>query len=76
MTAFSIMLFLKSPGARRDGNIHVGLELVRSPGHSVLLNLWFTLSQISQYKEVTKIGHRKLIVYGHNFHWLMSPLWP
>lgn len=26
MTAFSIMLFLKSPGARRDGNIHAGLE--------------------------------------------------
>lgn len=45
MTAFSIMMFLKSLGASRGGNIPAGLEQVRSPGHGLLLNLWFTLQQ-------------------------------
>lgn len=39
MTAFSIMMFLKSLGASRGGNIPAGLEQVRSPGHGLLLNL-------------------------------------
>lgn len=39
MTAFSIMMFLKSLGANRGGNIPAGLEQVRSPGHGLLLNL-------------------------------------
>lgn len=45
MTAFSIMMFFKSVGASRGGNIPAGLEQVRSPGHGLLLNLWFTLQQ-------------------------------
>lgn len=39
MTAFSIMVFLKSLGASRGGNIPAGFEQVRSPGHGLLLNL-------------------------------------
>lgn len=35
----------KSLGASRGGNIPAGLEQVRSPGHGLLLNLWFTLQQ-------------------------------
>lgn len=45
LTAFSIMMFLKSLGASRGRNVPAGLEQVRSPGHGLLLNLWFTLQQ-------------------------------
>lgn len=37
---------------------------MRSPGHGLLLNYDSLFSKISQYKEVAKIGHRKLILYG------------
>ena len=39
LTAFSVMIFLRSLGANRSGNIPVGLEQVTSPGHGLLLTL-------------------------------------